>query len=65
MAFIRSESEWLANKVIQGLVASPIEMLIEASIADVVSESSELLQRVVLRPRTGLVHRFIRLYPLW
>ncbi|OCF54589.1 hypothetical protein L486_07721 [Kwoniella mangroviensis CBS 10435] len=35
MAFIKSESEWLANKVIQGLFASPIEMLVEVSIADI------------------------------
>lgn len=38
MAFIRTESQWLANKVIQGLVASPIEMLIEVSIVDMVSD---------------------------
>lgn len=36
MNFINNESEWLANKVVQGLFASPIEMLIEISIADMV-----------------------------
>ena len=43
MAYINTEGQWLANKVIQGLIASPIEMLVEVSIADIVSATSAVL----------------------
>lgn len=36
MIYIKSEGEWLANKVVQGFFASPIESLVEVSIADIV-----------------------------
>jgi hypothetical protein len=37
MIYIKSPGEWLANKVVQGFFASPIEALVEVSIADIVS----------------------------
>lgn len=61
MVYIRSESEWLANKILQGLFASPIEMLIEISIADIVSgrRSDVTLTCIVLCPRAWILHRFV------
>lgn len=40
MIYIKSEGEWLANKVVQGFFASPIESLVEVSIADIVRQLS-------------------------
>lgn len=37
MVYINTEAQWLANKVLHVLFTSPIEMLIEVSIADMVS----------------------------
>jgi MFS family permease len=34
-AYVSSEGEWIANKIIQGLFISPIEMLVETSIGDI------------------------------
>lgn len=38
MIWIKTESQWLANKVLQGFFAAPIESLVEISFADVVSQ---------------------------
>lgn len=35
--YITNEVEWYVNKIIQGLFGSPIEMLIEVGISDLVS----------------------------
>lgn len=34
--YITNEGEWYANKVLQGLFSSPIEMLVEVAVADIV-----------------------------
>lgn len=35
--YITNEGEWYANKIIQGFVSAPIEMLVEVGITDIVS----------------------------
>lgn len=37
MPFIHSSGIWFANRIIMGILVSPIEMLVEISIADIVS----------------------------
>jgi hypothetical protein len=37
--YINSEGQWLANNIIKGFFNSPVEMLIEVSIADMVGSS--------------------------
>lgn len=43
MGYINNRSEWLANKVLQGFFAAPIEMLVEVSFADIVRPSRPVL----------------------
>lgn len=41
--YTTSNGQWIANKVLQGLVGAPIESLCEISVSDIVSKRSSLL----------------------